>query len=127
MSDEAIRAPVLGHRDAEPGFVARHTRSILLVVLALALAGGFSMVKLPTGLFPVVQFPRVLVNVNAGTRPADQTALLVTVPLEQAVRRVPGVLGLRSTTGRGSADISLDFAWGTDMVSAAVQVDAALA
>ena len=88
---------------------------------------SFPAVQLPTGLFPVVQFPRVLVSINAGTRPADQMVLLVTIPLEQAVRRVPGVLRLRSTTSRGSADISLDFAWGTDMVSAAVQIDAAIA
>jgi len=128
VSDDAIRLAVPGgHAVSKLGFVARHTRSILLVVLTLALAGGFSAVQLPTGLFPVVQFPRVLIGVNAGARPADQTALLVTIPLEQAVRRVPGVLGVRSTTSRGAADVSLDFAWGTDMVSASVQVDAAAA
>ena len=38
-----------------------------------------------------------------------------------------GVLGVRSTTSRGSAEVSLDFAWGTDMVAASVQVDAAVA
>ena len=126
MSDEALRGPApKAVRDG--GWVARHTRSILAVMLALMLAGGFSAVLLPTGLFPVVQFPRVVVNMDAGARPADQTALLVTVPLEQATRRVLGVQGVRSTTSRGSAEVSLDFAWGTDMVAAAVQVDAAVA
>jgi multidrug efflux pump subunit AcrB len=109
------------------GFVARHTRSILAVMLALTLAGGFAGVLLPTGLFPIVQFPRVTVNLDAGARPADQTALLVTIPLEQAMRRVQGAQGVRSTTSRGSAEVSLDFAWGTDMTAAAVQVDAAVA
>ena len=128
MSGDAIQGPAPARdTDGSPGFIAKHTRSILLVLLALAVAGGFSGVQLPTGLFPVVQFPRVLVSVNAGARPADQTALLVTIPLEQAVRRVPAVLRVRSTTSRGSAEVSLDFAWGTDMVSAAVQVDAAVA
>ena len=124
MSDAVSQAPAPG---AAPGFIARHTRSILLVVLALAVAGGFAAFALPTGLFPVVQFPRVLVLVNAGARPANQTALIVTIPLEQAVRRVIGVQGVRSTTSRGSVEISLDFGWGADMVSAAVQVDAAVA
>ena len=109
------------------GFVAQHLRSILTIMLALTLAGGFSAVLLPTGLFPVVQFPRVVVNLNTGARAADQTALLVTIPLEQATRRVLGVLGVRSTTSRGSAEVSLDFAWGTDMVAASAQVDAAVA
>ena len=113
--------------DAAPrGFLARHTRSILAVLLALAAAGAFSAVLLPTGLFPVVQFPRILVNVDAGARPADQTVLLLTIPLEQAVRAVPGVINMRSTTSRGSAEISLDFPWGTNMITATTQVDAAV-
>ena len=128
MIDEAMQRPAAAPRNhASLGFVAQHTRSILAVMLALAIAGGFSALQLPTGLFPVVQFPRVVVNVDSGARPADQTALLVTIPLERAVRRVLGVLNLRSTTSRGSAEISLDFGWGTDMVAAAVQVDAAVA
>ena len=124
MSGEVMHAP-----PAAPtrGFVARHLRSILAVMLALMVAGGYATVLLPTGLFPVVQFPRVVVNVDSGARPADQTALLVTIPLEQATRRVLGVLGVRSTTSRGSAELSLDFAWGTDMVAASAQVDAAVA
>ncbi len=126
MSDEALRG-LAPHAVPAGGWVARHTRSILAIMLALMIAGGFSAVLLPTGLFPVVQFPRVVVNVDAGARPADQTALLVTIPLEQAVRRVLGVLGVRSTTSHGGAEISLDFAWGTDIVAAAVQVDAAVA
>jgi multidrug efflux pump subunit AcrB len=109
------------------GFLARHARSILAVVLALAIAGGFSAVQLPAGLFPVVQFPRVVVNVDSGARPADQTALLVTIPLERAVRGVLGVVNMRSTTSRGSAEIALDFTWGTDMVAATSLVDGAVA
>ncbi len=129
MSGDVLPArPAPATHAAKPGgFVARHTRSILAVMLALTLAGGFAGVLLPTGLFPIVQFPRVTVNVDAGARPADQTALLVTIPLEQAMRRVQGAQGVRSTTSRGSAEVSLDFAWGTDMTAAAVQVDAAVA
>jgi len=120
-------SPATAPTTAGPGWIARHTRSILAVLAALALAGGFAAVILPRGLFPVVQFPRVVVNVDAGARPADQTALLVTVPLEQAVRRVPGVLRVRSTSSRGSAEVALDFAWGSDMVAVTTQVDAAIA
>ncbi len=129
MSGGVLHEPAPAEAPATPrkGFVAQHLRSILAIMLALTLAGSFSTVLLPTGLFPVVQFPRVVVNLDAGARPADQTALLVTVPLEQATRRVLGVLGVRSTTSRGSAEVSLDFAWGTDMVAASVQVDAAVA
>ncbi len=41
--------------------------------------------------------------------------LQTTQPMEQAVRAVPGVVDVVSTTSRGSAQITVDFAWGTDM------------
>src|ERR1700712_2872357 len=104
------------------GFVERHTRSILLV----AIAGAISATALPVGLFPQVSFPRVVVDLDAGTRPADQTALLVTRPVEQAVRAVPGVPDVRSGSTRGKEKISIDFGWGRDMTSSPLRIDAAI-
>jgi multidrug efflux pump subunit AcrB len=108
-------------------FTERHARSILLVALALAIAGVVSATSLPVGLFPQVAFPRVVVDLDAGSRPADQTALLVTRPVEEAIRTVPGVLDVRSASSRGSAQISIDFGWGRDMVSSTLLIDAAVA
>ena len=51
-------------------------------------------------------------NVDAGDRPADRMAIEVTWPIEEAVRAVPGVRTVRSTTSRGSADVSINFDWG---------------
>src|SRR3978361_182892 len=93
----------------------RHTRTIIVLALALAVAGGVSALSLPVGLFPQVSFPRVVVDLDAGSRPAGQTALLATRPVEEAIRTVPGVV--RSETTRGSAQISVDFGWGRDMVA----------
>jgi multidrug efflux pump subunit AcrB len=53
-------------------------------------------------------------------------ALLVTRPAEEAIRTVPGVLDVRSTSTRGSAQISVDFGWGRDMISSTLLVDAAI-
>ncbi|HKI65445.1 MAG TPA: efflux RND transporter permease subunit, partial [Burkholderiales bacterium] len=107
-------------------WVQAHRRSILFFLAMLALAGGFAAFKLPVTLFPKVDFPRVLVSLDAGDRPADLMALQVTVPVEEAVRRVPGVRDVRSTTSRGSADVSINFDWGTDMASATSQVNGAI-
>ena len=51
----------------------------------------------------------------------------VTRPAEQAVRAVPGIQNLRSTTSRGSAEMSINFAWGSNMDLALQRVQAALA
>tara|TARA_R110001599_G_scaffold289553_1_gene492497 strand:- start:4683 stop:7745 length:3063 start_codon:yes stop_codon:yes gene_type:complete len=105
---------------------AVHRRSILFLVAILSLAGIAAGFKLPVALFPQVDFPRVVVSLDAGDRPADQMVLAITRIVEQAVRSVPGVASLRSTTSRGSAELSINFGWGDDMVTAMLQVESAI-
>jgi multidrug efflux pump subunit AcrB len=107
--------------------LGRQSRAFVVIAIALALAGAFAARSLPIGLFPQVAFPRVVVDLDSGSRPADQTALLVTRPVEEAVRAIPGVQDVRSETTRGSAQISIDFGWGRDMVASTLLVDSALA
>lgn len=102
------------------------SRAIVLVALAMALAGIVAALALPIGLFPQVSFPRVVVDLDAGSRPADQTALTVTRPVEEAIRAIPGVQNVRSETSRGSAQISVDFGWGRDMIASTQLVDTAV-
>ena len=52
--------------------------------------------------------------------------LEVTQPLEQALRGVPAVEDIRSTSSRGSAEISVNFAWGTNMITALLQAESAV-
>lgn len=106
--------------------MASQARALVFIALALALAGIVAAMSLPIGLFPQVSFPRVVVDVDSGSRPADQTALLVTRPIEDAIRAIPGVNNVRSESTRGSAQISIDFGWGRDMVASTLLVDAAL-
>jgi CzcA family heavy metal efflux pump len=108
------------------GWVQAHRRSILFLMVALAATGVVAALKLPVSLFPTVDFPRVVVSLDAGDRPAEQMEMQVTRPVETAVRRVPGVVDVRSTTSRGAADISINFNWGLDMASATLQVSAAI-
>ncbi|MDO9161953.1 MAG: efflux RND transporter permease subunit [Methylococcaceae bacterium] len=103
-----------------------HRRSILFALSMFAIAGCFAIYRTPVSLFPQVTFPRVVINLNAGDMPAERMAIQVAWPVEEAVRAVPGVLTVRSATSRGSADIAINFAWGTDMVSAMLQVESAL-
>ncbi|MGO4166332.1 efflux RND transporter permease subunit [Novosphingobium sp. YAF33] len=102
------------------------SRAIILVALAMALAGIVAALSLPIGLFPQVSFPRVVVDLDSGSRPADQTALTVTRPVEEAIRAIPGVQNVRSETSRGSAQISVDFGWGRDMIASTLLVDTAV-
>src|SRR5437868_25426 len=98
-----------------------HARSILFLLGALALAGAVASVSLPVALFPQVSFPRIRITLDAGDRPAEQMTVEVTTPVEEAVRAIPGVRNLRSTTSRGTSEISVNFNWGEDMISAMLQ------
>jgi CzcA family heavy metal efflux pump len=104
----------------------RHRRSILFALGLIALAGFLEIYNTPVSLFPQVTFPRVIVNLNAGDMPAERMAIQVTWPVEEAVRAVPGVLSVRSATSRGSSDVAINFNWGTDMISAMLQVASAI-
>ncbi|HEX7370352.1 MAG TPA: efflux RND transporter permease subunit [Rhodanobacteraceae bacterium] len=103
-----------------------HRRSLLFLVVILALGGLLSVFNLPVALFPDVSFPRVRVSIDAGDRPAHQMAVAVTRPVAEAIRQVRGVRNVRSTTSRGSAEINVDFDWGSDMSRAFLEVNAAM-
>jgi len=98
-----------------------HARSILFLLVSLVLAGVVASFSLPVALFPHVSFPRVRITLDAGDRPAERMAIEVTTPVEEAVRAIPGVRSVRSTTSRGVAEISVNFDWGEDMVAAMLQ------
>lgn len=104
-----------------------HRRSILFLLAMIALAGAVAAFRLPVSLFPTIDFPRVVVSIDAGDQPAEQMEMLVTRPVEEAVRRVPGVQNVRSTTSRGAAEVSINFGWGLDMAASTLQVNAAIA
>ncbi|HUX74461.1 MAG TPA: efflux RND transporter permease subunit [Steroidobacteraceae bacterium] len=108
-------------------FVDRHRGALLCVTFALALAGLFAAIGLPVGLFPVTSFPRIRIEVSAGSMPAPQMLIDVTQPLEEVARAVPGAVDVVSTTSRGAAEIFVDFPWGADMNQALLRVDTAFA
>jgi multidrug efflux pump subunit AcrB len=105
----------------------RHSRSIWLSVFLVTLAGLVAATRLPVALFPHIDYPRVVVAIDAGDRDATQMAAVVTRPAEIALRAIPGVTQIRSVTSRGSAEVSLTFAWGDDMVAATLATQGALA
>ena len=107
-------------------WAASHRRSILSLFLLFAVAGVLTAFHLPVALFPHINFPRIAINVETGDQPADQMVIAVTRKIEQAVRPVPGVASIRSTSSRGSAEISVNFDWGSNMGAAMLQVQSAV-
>jgi CzcA family heavy metal efflux pump len=95
--------------------LTRHRALAWFVALALAAAGALTATRLPSGIYPEVEFPRVVVVARSGDAPPELTQLSLTRPLEASLATVLGVERLRSRTIRGATELSLQFAPGTDM------------
>ncbi len=108
-------------------WLTRQWRFLLAVFIVLSFAGAFALARLPVSLFPAIDFPRITVSLEAGDRPADEMVVQVTRPAEEALRAIPGVHDIRSQTSRGSAEVSVTFGWGHDIVTAALQAESEIA
>src|SRR5215467_13169937 len=106
---------------------SRNAKSVIFVIVALALVGAFQAVTIPVAVFPSTDFPRIVIGIDNGVMPIDQMMVTITRPVEQAVNSVQGLETVRSITSRGSAEIDLFFNWQVDMFQTLQLVDAALA
>ena len=96
----------------------------LLAIGILILIGGiFTYKNLKTGLFPDITFPKIKVIADAGQQPVDKMMTTVTIPLENIIRRTEGLQYIRSTTSRGSCEISVFVDWSTDINTAKSQIE----
>jgi len=109
-----------------PFWLARSTRTIFFFAAMLTVTGIYLAFKIPISVFPETNFPRVIIAVDNGVMPVEQMEVTITRPIENAVNSVPGLETVRSTTSRGSAEVSLFFDWNIDMITELQLVDGAL-
>ena len=95
--------------------LTRHRTFVFTVGVALLLAGVVSLTRLGSGIYPEVEFPRIVAVARAGDLTPALMQAAVVRPLESALASVPGVRRLRTRIIRGSAEIGLQFEDGADM------------
>lgn len=110
----------------KPFWLSRLSTPIFFFLIALTIAGVYAAMQVPISVFPDTNFPRVVIGVDNGVMPVEQMQVTITKPIEDAVNSVPGLRTVRSTTSRGSAEISLFFDWNIDMFHTLQLADAAL-
>ncbi|MBN2562850.1 MAG: efflux RND transporter permease subunit [Phycisphaerae bacterium] len=107
---------------ADDGFVVRHRKAIIFLTIALCLGGAYCAYMMPSSVFPQTDFPRVVILIDNGVMPADEMMATITRPIEEAMKDIPGTVNIRSSTGRGSAEVNVFFTWRTDMIEAELYV-----
>jgi CzcA family heavy metal efflux pump len=113
--------------EASRYWFARHSKSIIFLVIVLAAVGIYEALSIPLSVFPATDFPRILISVDNGVMPIDQMEVTITRPIEEAMNSVPGLTDVRSTTSRGSAEVDLFFSWSTNIPQTLLSVNATLA
>ena len=96
----------------------------LAVLVVLIMAGGvFAFSKLHTSLFPEITFPKIKIIADAGLQPVDKMMVTVTKPLENAIKKIPNLVNIRSTTSRGSCEISAYMSWDANVDLSQQQIE----
>ncbi len=107
-------------------WLRRNAAVVWIAMLALTLAGARSIAVLPSGIYPEMTFPRVIVVAHSGQLAPDLVEAQITRPLEQALAVVPGVRHVRAKTIRGAVELSLQLTDQTDPLAAQFACRAAI-
>jgi len=93
-------------------FVIRNPVAVILALAMMGVAGVFAMLHLPTGLFPGLDIPVVNVICHQPGAAAEDMELMVSRPIEDRLRTIPGIRRVSSTSLEGICQITAEFDWG---------------
>ena len=103
-------------------FATRRRVTIAMMTLTLVLFGVISLSSLKVELLPDLSYPTLTVRTDyEGAAPAE-VETLISQPAEEALGIVKGLRKLKSISRTGQSDVVLEFAWGTDMQQAGLDV-----
>ncbi|MDQ2701886.1 MAG: efflux RND transporter permease subunit, partial [Pseudomonadota bacterium] len=104
------------------GFAIRRRVTIAMLTLTFVLFGLIALGDLKVNLLPDLSYPTLTVRTEyTGAAPAE-IETLITEPAEEALGVVKGLRKLKSISRTGQSDVVLEFAWGTDMDQASLEV-----
>ena len=119
---ESANSPVPIPLSGIGAFAIRNRLAIIFITLAVCVGGIYSALRMPSSVFPETEFPRCVVLIDSGVMPADEMMATITRPIEEAMKDIPGVVQVRSATGRGSAEVNVFFNWQVNMVESELYV-----
>ncbi|ASL00915.1 efflux RND transporter permease subunit [Xanthomonas citri] len=103
-------------------FATRRRVTIAMITVTMLLFGLIALRSLKVNLLPDLSYPTLTVRTEyTGAAPAE-IETLVTEPVEEAVGVVKNLRKLKSISRTGQSDVVLEFAWGTNMDQASLEV-----
>src|SRR5690554_6319507 len=117
-------APVPGEgaRGGVVEFSVRRRVTVAMATLTVVLFGLISLGDLKVNLLPDLSYPTLTVRTEYTGAAPMEVETLISEPVEEAVGVVKGLRKLKSISRTGQSDVVLEFAWGTDMDQASLEV-----
>lgn len=100
----------------------RRRVTIAMATLTMVLFGLIALKDLKVNLLPDLAYPTLTVRTEYTGAAPTEIENLISEPVEEAVGVVKNLRKLRSVSRTGQSDVILEFAWGTDMDRASMEV-----
>ena len=100
----------------------RRRVSVLMFAAATAAFGIVGYQRLSVELFPDISYPSLTVQTEFPEAAPQEVETMVTRPVEEAVGVLQGLERMHSVSRPGLSEVTLEFAWGSDMNSRVMDV-----
>jgi len=103
-------------------FATRRRVTIFMCMVTLMLFGVIALGNLKVNLLPDLSYPTLTVRTEYTGAAPTEIETLISEPVEEAVGVVKNLRKLKSVSRTGQSDVVLEFAWGTNMDQASLEV-----
>ncbi len=93
----------------------RRRVSVMMTALAIIIFGLVAYNRLALELFPDISYPSITVQTDFPDTAPQEVESLITRPVEEAVGVLRGLQTIHSVSRAGISEVTLEFAWGSDM------------
>ena len=100
----------------------RRRVAISMGAVTLVLFGLIALKDLKVNLLPDLSYPTLTVRTEYRGAAPEEIETLLTRPVEESLGVVKNVISIKSVSRAGQSDVMLEFAWGTDMDRAGLEV-----
>src|ERR1700722_6007592 len=104
-------------------FYIKFKNPLIAIVIFSLIGGYFAYTKTETALLPNIVFPKVKIIAENGEQPVDKMMITVTKPLEEAIKQVPFLQRVYSTTSRGECEINVYLNWDANIDISEQQIE----
>lgn len=96
--------------------------AVIVAGILVVIFGTLSLMRLPIQMTPEIQRPEISIRTPWRASAPSEVESEIIEPQEDVLRSVPGLLRMSSTASFGNGSVQMEFAIGTDMTRALIEV-----